>query len=139
MATREERAARVLDECMHIAFVRLVPSLRLYTHDVTGLDAVDRVIGVKRRAFVKRSGCRQWRCQEEWDIGVLLKVCVPYMRERKELAEAVLEYLDAKTPKELLAALRKTQEVDERLRRHAWEDESQTRLRKIHELKEKLG
>lgn len=107
----------MMDRSLHVYFTRtLAPKIRLYTGNAAEIDAVNSVIGVRRTAFIKPSGAFQWQCQEEWDIRTLLRACTPHMVERKELAEALLEYLDASTTEELIQCLFEAEEVQRKLR-----------------------
>lgn len=99
-----ERATQLLDEEMraHFSYLRLFLSIR--TLDLRALNAATDLAGEDAvRYHPGTTAC--WRCAKEGAILKLLQQCIPFMREQRELAEAMVEFLEADTANGMLTAM----------------------------------
>jgi len=58
---------------------------------------------------VTRAGLVLWRMQDEANLLKLLRAVVPFMEERKALAGALLEFLEASDAEEMWNGMMRTQ------------------------------
>lgn len=112
-------AVALIEDHLWVNFTRkLVPTLRICTTNVTALDALEGLMGRRRRVYT-RPGTegRQWQCAREEDIRGLLTAVLPYLCRRALLARLVLAYLDADNPERIWLLMQKIHHEQDRLKR----------------------
>lgn len=99
---RVEVVAGLLDECLRI---HITTDLRLRlivrSRDLIALDALATLAGSKPQAGPRGV----WGATKEGVILRVMQECLPFMEEQGELAEAVIEFLEAVTPEDMLSGL----------------------------------
>ena len=99
-----ERAAQLLDAELRVHFSSFRALVCIRTMDIRALDAVVSLAGGDAvRCYPGTPAV--WRCAKEGTILQLLQKCVPFMHEQEELAEAVIEFLEADTAEGMFNAM----------------------------------
>lgn len=101
--SKVEKAAHLLDDEMRVHFSHLRAHLYIRTMDIRALDAAVSLAG-EAAVPCYPGTTASWRCAKEGAILKLLQQCIPFMRWQKELAEAVVEFLEADTTNGMLTA-----------------------------------
>jgi hypothetical protein len=102
--SKVEKAATLLDNEMRINFSNLRVRLHITTKDIRALDAATSLAG--QSAVRCHAGtATAWRCEGEGAILQLLQQCIPFMSTQRELAEAVVEFLEADTTSSMFNAM----------------------------------
>jgi len=102
MKSRTKLVAALLDEALRVyvaSDLRLRVMVR--SRDSVALDALATLAGSKPRAG--RRGV--WGSTKEEVILRVMRECLPFMEEQGELAEAVIKFLEAVTPEDMLSGL----------------------------------
>jgi len=99
---RTKTVAALLDEGL---MVYITTDLRLRlavrSKDLLALDALTTLAGDSTRS----GGVGIWGTSKEKVALKLLRTCLPLMVKRKELAEAIVEFLEAETSEGMLSGL----------------------------------
>lgn len=102
-------AAAELDLHLRVKFKDCRAVASCLTHNKTAMDAVNAITGHQHQPHVTRAGLVLWRMQNEDTLLTLLRAVAPYMVERKALAVALLEFLEASDAEGMWEGMMRTQ------------------------------